>query len=139
VLDAARRIGDKIIDGRDVALEVSAAPEAGLAVYADRLQLEVVLRNLLANAVEAVKDAQDPRVAVLARHEAQAVRVSVLDNGPGVQAATDVFEPFVSGKPMGMGLGLAVSRAIAEAHGGSLVSVRGERGEFVLVLPCART
>ncbi len=139
VLESARRIGDKIIDGRDVALEVSATPEAGLAVYADRLQLEVVLRNLLANAVEAVKDVQEPRVVVLARHEAQAVRVSVLDNGPGVQAATDVFEPFVSGKPMGMGLGLAVSRAIAEAHGGSLVSVRGERGEFVLVLPCART
>jgi signal transduction histidine kinase len=45
-----------------------------------------------------------------------------------------VFEPFVSGKPTGMGLGLAVSRAIAEAHGGALEAHGG--AEFHLILPC---
>jgi len=60
----------------------------------------------------------------------------VADNGPGIDPARreNVFEPFVSGKSSGMGLGLAVSRAIAEAHGGSLEARSG--GEFHLVLPC---
>jgi len=59
----------------------------------------------------------------------------VADNGPGVapERRESVFEPLVSGKPTGMGLGLAVSRAIAEAHGGSL---EAHAGEFHLVLPC---
>ena len=65
------------------------------------------------------------------------MRIVVADNGPGIPAARRerVFEPFVSGKPTGMGLGLAVSRAIAEAHGGSLDAMPGPHGEFHLVLP----
>ena len=60
----------------------------------------------------------------------------VADNGPGVPPARReaVFEPLVSGKASGMGLVLAVSRAIAEAHGGSLEAREG--GAFHLVLPC---
>jgi nitrogen-specific signal transduction histidine kinase len=59
------------------------------------------------------------------------------DNGPGLRLEMSgrVFEPFVSGKPTGMGLGLAVSRAIAEAHGGTLEAMPGPHGEFRLVLP----
>ena len=68
------------------------------------------------------------------------VRVVVLDSGPGIPSAVreGLFEPFVSGKPTGMGLGLAVSRAIAEAHGGSLEAPASAHGEFHLVLPCHR-
>ena len=69
------------------------------------------------------------------------VRIAVSDNGPGIAASARgrLFQPFVSGKPVGMGLGLAVSRAIAEAHGGSLEVHAEDHGEFHLVLPCLRT
>ena len=65
----------------------------------------------------------------------------VADNGPGISPANreSLFEPFVSGKPTGMGLGLAVSRAIAEAHGGSLEAASVAHGEFHLVLPCVQS
>ena len=106
-------------------------------VLVDRLQIELVLRNLIANAVEAVNGAAGAVGLSAQRHDPQHVRIVVTDNGPGIPAASRerVFEPFVSGKPTGMGLGLAVSRAIAEAHGGSLHAMPGPHGEFHLVLP----
>ena len=111
-------------------------------LFVDRLQIEVVLRNLLANAVEAVSTSDASReIHIRAqREDVHRVRIVVADTGPGIaQADRDrVFEPFVSGKPSGMGLGLAVSRAIVEAHGGSLVSYPGPHGEFHLVLPLTR-
>jgi len=102
----------------------------------DRLQIELVLRNLISNAAEANEGSG--RIELSARrHDLQHVRFVVMDDGPGVPAARreQVFEPFVSGKPTGMGLGLAVSRAIAEAHGGTLEAMPGPHGEFRLVLP----
>ena len=108
-------------------------------VLVDRLQIELVLRNLVSNAAEAVDPAPGAgAIAVKAqRQDAQHVRIVVADNGPGIPAARreQVFEPFVSGKSSGMGLGLAVSRAIAEAHGGTLEAMPGPHGEFHLVLP----
>ena len=105
----------------------------------DRLQIELVLRNLVANAAEALDGSAAPGAIVLSaeRHDGQHVRIVVTDNGPGIAPADRerVFEPFVSGKPTGMGLGLAVSRAIAEAHGGTLDAMPGPHGEFRLVLP----
>jgi two-component system, LuxR family, sensor kinase FixL len=106
----------------------------------DRLQIELVLRNLVANAAEAVASHAPGRgeIAVTAkRDDARHVRIVVSDNGPGISptAGKTLFEPFVSGKPSGMGLGLAVSRAIAEAHGGTLEARAASHGEFHLVLP----
>ena len=113
--------------------------EPGLPdVLVDRLQIELVLRNLISNAIEAIEVPHASRIDVRAqRHDPQHVRIVVADNGPGIPAArrARVFEPFVSGKPRGMGLGLAVSRAIAEAHGGTLDAMPGPHGEFHLVLP----
>ena len=110
-------------------------------LFVDRLQIEVVLRNLLANAVDAVAmNAAPGEIHVKAqRQDAQRLRIVVADSGPGISQSDSekVFEPFVSGKPSGMGLGLVVSRAIAEAHGGSLVNCPGSHGEFHLVLPFA--
>jgi signal transduction histidine kinase len=114
--------------------------ERGLPdVLVDRLQIELVLRNLVKNAAEAIDGAPGKGMIALSarRHDLQHVSIVVVDNGPGIPAAARerVFEPFVSGKPSGMGLGLAVSRAIAEAHGGTLDAMPGPHGEFRLVLP----
>lgn len=137
----ARQLGAQAAERASVAFEVSQDEELpGLLV--DRAQIELVLRNLIANAVEAVaaRPPGERRVAVDLRRQAQGgVLVRILDNGPGVPEGDRerVFEPFVSGKSTGMGLGLAVSRAIVEAHGGTLEARAGARGEFVLRLPPA--
>jgi two-component system, LuxR family, sensor kinase FixL len=135
LLESVRRDAER---SRIEALTVSGEP--GLPdVLVDRLQIELVLRNLVSNAAEAIDGSSGKGVISLSarRHDAQHVRIVVADNGPGIPAARreDVFEPFVSGKPTGMGLGLAVSRAIAEAHGGTLDAMSGPHGEFHLVLP----
>jgi C4-dicarboxylate-specific signal transduction histidine kinase len=143
LLSAARRMGESAVEGRNVSFEVGNPPVVP-ALFIDRLQVEVILRNLIANAVESVLAAnrQDGRISVsVCRHDDKHLRIVVTDNGPGVSPANreGVFEPFVSGKSTGMGLGLAVSRAIAEAHGGSLEAANAPHGEFQLVLPCVQS
>jgi two-component system sensor kinase FixL len=136
LLDAAARIGAQQVGARPIELALSTQPDLG-SLYVDRLQIELVLRNLLANAVEAIGE-RPGRIAVQARREgAGRVRLAVIDTGPGVTASRGLrlFEPFQSGKPSGLGLGLAISRAIAEAHGGALESRGIRRGEFHLTLP----
>jgi signal transduction histidine kinase len=138
LLEAVRRIGAGLDRKPSAALDIRS--EAGLPpVLVDRLQIELVLRNLLTNAFEAADGHASPaRVRVDAtRQDAAHLRITVCDSGPGVpEAQADrIFEAFVSGKPTGMGLGLAVSRAIAEAHGGTLSAAPGASGEFRLVLP----
>ena len=143
LLAAARRMADGAIEGRDIRFEID-APAPLPALYIDRLQIEVVLRNLVANAVESVRGADaGPGGGIRMRVERSGpagLRIVVTDTGPGISEdrRAGLFEPFVSGKPTGMGLGLAVSRAIAEAHGGTLEAVHAGHGEFHLVLPCVQ-
>lgn len=138
LLEGVRRIGANGKSGAAIALAVEV--DQGLPdIAVDRLQIELVMRNLISNAVDAVDVQPNPgQITVTARrNDSQHVRIIVSDNGPGVPAATAerVFEPFVSGKSSGMGLGLAVSRAIVEAHGGTLDSRAASHGEFHLLLP----
>lgn len=119
-------------------LEIGAMPEAQM--YADRLQIEVVLRNLLSNAVDAVAGLPggERRICISAEPAlGDQLGIRVEDNGPGLSHTQmdDAFEPFVSTKSRGLGLGLAISRAIAETHGGRLLSIPGDHGLFVLYLP----
>ncbi|HEX4327124.1 MAG TPA: ATP-binding protein, partial [Burkholderiales bacterium] len=121
-----------------VELTVEAVPEA--VVFVDRLQVEVVLRNLLSNAFEAVATRAPGARSVTLSTAPEAggnIRLSVEDSGPGISpaAAGHVFEPFVSTKSSGLGLGLVISRAIIEAHGGSLWAEIGGRGIFRFTLP----
>ncbi|HAT34036.1 MAG TPA: histidine kinase [Janthinobacterium sp.] len=117
---------------------------APLAVNADRLQIELVLRNLLANALESVtaRPRGERRVTLSTERLAGGrLRLSVEDSGAGVSSAlaARLFEPFVSSKASGLGLGLVLSRAIVEAHGGSLWAEVGDHGIFRFVLPLARS
>ena len=114
------------------------AAEPGLVARADTLQLELVLRNLIANSLDAVHPQAVRRITVTASAlKEQHVQVTVADNGPGVANAVSarLFAPFVSGKSNGLGLGLALSRAIVEAHGGRLWAEFGDTGMFHFILP----
>jgi signal transduction histidine kinase len=113
--------------------------ESGEEQLLDDVQMQVVLRNLLANALDAAALGPQPRIVrVEVRPDvAGATRVTVRDSGPGVARAEAerIFEPFETTRPSGMGMGLAISRAIVEAHGGRLWAEPGPQGVFTLTVP----
>ncbi|MEO5692509.1 MAG: ATP-binding protein [Usitatibacter sp.] len=109
-------------------------------VMADAVQMQVVLRNLLANAVDAAALEGGVReVAVSAAARGGEVVITVRDSGGGVPSADlqRIFEPFETTRATGMGMGLAIGRAIVEAHGGRLWAEAGAGGAFHLALPAA--
>lgn len=141
LLATVRRIGQQVLGADSRILTVREETELA-PLYVDRMQLEVVIRNLLANARDAIGDGAGRSINVqVRRHDGKHLCMVFADSGPGLGVGTRhrIFEPFVSGKAAGMGLGLAISRAIAEAHGGSLEALAGTHGEFHLILPCSST
>lgn len=110
-------------------------------VMAERFRLEQVLVNLLQNAIEALEDQADPEIRVQVSVKRSQVRILVADNGPGVtpDAAKTLFTPFATTKPLGLGLGLVISRDIVAEFGGELSLEAGPGGaRFVMSLPKAR-
>jgi two-component system sensor kinase FixL len=94
-------------------------------VYADKIQVQQVFLNLMRNAIEAMAEAGSPRRELTMRSAPAGdgmVEASVADTGPGIapQIASQLFQPFVTTKRTGMGVGLSISRTIIEAHGGDL-------------------
>ncbi|WP_437664446.1 hybrid sensor histidine kinase/response regulator [Sorangium sp. So ce1182] len=111
-------------------------------VRGDGIQLQQVLLNLLVNALDAVaRRPPEARLVVVRTRRADGVQVelSVVDSGEGIPPADleRVFEPFFTSKPQGLGVGLAISRSIVEAHGGRLWAEHcpGEGATFRCALP----
>jgi two-component system C4-dicarboxylate transport sensor histidine kinase DctB len=124
-------------DGIDVQLDL---PEAPVHVRGDPGLLNVVISNLLSNAIDAISSAKAPRVIVRLTTNGKQAEVRVIDNGSGVTAnmRARLFEPFQTGKPSGVGIGLSLSQRIARAHQGELSlesSARGEGTTMLLSLP----
>jgi two-component system, LuxR family, sensor kinase FixL len=97
-------------------------PKAEL-VFADKIQIQQVLLNLIRNAVEAMQDSATRELQVASRRvDEESVEVTVTDTGPGIanEIAAHLFQPFITTKRQGMGVGLSISRTIVEAHGGRL-------------------
>lgn len=112
----------------------------GSTVVADRVQIQQVLINLMRNAMEAMRDSPEKQLTVRTRHVSPDwLQVEVEDTGPGIadEVAPQLFQPFVTTKPNGMGIGLSISRRIIESHGGELTVVRNTTGgaTFSFTLP----
>lgn len=121
-VDEAIRLGQINAAERGIKLRVSIAHDLP-GVMIDRIQIQQVLINLIKNAAEAMEHSKRRELVVtIERVAPDIVQVSVSDTGPGISAemAENLFQPFVTTKHNGMGMGLNICRSIVEAHGGRL-------------------
>jgi signal transduction histidine kinase len=132
---------------RNIAVRLELAPDPVL-VSGDSVQLQQVVLNLLLNAMESMAECADDGRSITVRTEntdVEAVHVSVQDAGIGFRQEAQhlVFEPFYTTKPSGMGMGLAISKSIIEAHGGLIWaqdnSIAGATFHFSLPTAGARS
>ncbi|TML56954.1 MAG: PAS domain S-box protein [Actinobacteria bacterium] len=112
------------VQSNGVSLRARLAEDLPL-ILGDRIQLQQVLLNLIINAIEAMNEVSDaPRELFItsAKDDSQGMLVAVRDSGPGLDPGglDRLFHAFYTTKPQGMGMGLAISRSIVEAHGGRL-------------------
>ena len=117
-------------------VEVSADLAAGAHVDVDPTQLRQIVLNLLKNAADAMTSGGTVRV--VSRKTDSCYELEVADDGPGISESVRLrlFEPFSSTKPKGLGVGLYLSRRLAQEHGGDLTYLPGEAGaRFTLRLP----
>lgn len=142
-----KEVVDTIVfcQGKRYEVEVSFEPGPELTVKASPGQLDIVLVNLLLNAIQATTGGQNPRVTVSVRTQGEhQAAVVVEDNGPGVapELRRRIFDPFFTTKEVGKGtgLGLAISQSIVTKLGGSIQcdSAFPQGARFVLDLPLAR-
>jgi len=122
LVEESVRLGLVGVRDTGVHVNVQLDPEITGAVI-DRIEIQQVLVNLMRNAVEAMQGVPTRRLTVTtSRDSEEFVKVSVADTGPGLapEVAKRLFEPFVSTKAQGMGMGLNICRTIVEAHGGRI-------------------
>jgi PAS domain S-box-containing protein len=124
------------VQGNRVSLETQLADDVPL-ILGDRIQLQQVILNLIINAIEAMSGVNEGLRELLVgsgKDESRGVLVTVRDSGPGLdpESLDHLFTAFFTTKPQGMGMGLAISRSIIEAHGGRLwATANDDRGATV--------
>jgi len=113
-----------LVGARETGVRVTFELDPGADyVLADRIQIQQVLLNLMRNAMEAMQDSGRKELTVSSRKvDAETVQIDVADTGPGIapEIAGQLFQPFITTKRRGMGVGLSISKTIIESHGGSL-------------------
>ncbi len=113
-----------LVGTADLAIEVTMDLARNLpSVMIDKVQIQQVVLNLVRNAVDAMTEHEPRRLLIHTRvDDADNVLLTVADSGPGLDAdvANQLFKPFVTTKPHGMGIGLSISHSIVTAHGGRI-------------------
>jgi PAS domain S-box-containing protein len=114
-------------------------PDGLPPVFVDQIQIQQVLLNLITNGIEATENSgRTPKILITASPlDDRSVLLEVIDNGSGIVGGDSIFDAFVTTKSKGMGIGLAVSRSIIEAHEGRLTAANNEGygATFGVVLP----
>ena len=129
--------------GREVKLSSMISPVA-LPIVGDRIQLQQVILNLVVNAIDAMADTpgDDRVISIRTSRVEKCAEIAISDRGPGIpeDRLTEVFEPFVTNKPKGMGMGLSIARTIVEAHDGQIYASNepGWGAVFRIKLPISR-
>ena len=108
-------------------------------VLVDRIQVQQVMLNLVRNSIEALADCETRRILIATARLGDGIEITVGDTGPGLPASVQKrpFEPFVSTKPGGTGIGLSICRTIVEAHGGEIAfhTEAGKGTTFRVIVP----
>jgi PAS domain S-box-containing protein len=115
---------------------------AATVVMVDKVQIQQVLLNLIRNAIEAMQETERRELTISTTTvDGDTVEVQVTDTGPGVSeaVAAHLFQPFVTTKPQGMGVGLSISRTIIESHGGRLWAEANPEGGTIFRLTLRTT
>ena len=137
VIEQALKFIEPEISARKIAI-VTDIGSSGEAMF-DPSQVRQVINNLVLNAIDALAGTGDAEIRVIARKDKGRYRISVSDNGPGIekQEQEKIFEPFYSTKTTGSGLGLAIVQRIVNEHHGA-IEVKGRAGggtEFIIEFP----
>ena len=110
-------------------------------IVVDKVQIQQVALNLIRNAIEAMETVSRRELTIAVKRQKDAALFSVTDTGTGIapEIAQHLFEPFVTSKPNGMGVGLSICRTIIEAHGGRIVADSNKGGGtiFEFTIPLA--